>query len=269
MSDEVAHGSASPVPAGRVQSAAGAASAAAGSKARGATRQSRAPSSGRYARAAARTRTTGRRRRRRTIRAQAASEDGIADATAPSEPTSEALLHLPTEFVHPTACVGEGQPVVRAAAGSGVSRRRGARRTPRATGRTSVDGEGSIRTRLGRGAGTVFGKEVGRAGCGYGVRSSVGRGFQSAAGRAGTSGLAAGCRRPSERASPRARGARGSLGWLGRRRGRVAAAGRGAGGGAVSARARPADPGRLLPRLLEQNAVAAPARAGRAVAVRA
>jgi transposase InsO family protein len=42
------------------------------------------------------------RRRRRTIRAQAASEDGIADATAPSEPTSEALLHLPTEFVHPT-----------------------------------------------------------------------------------------------------------------------------------------------------------------------
>src|SRR6266545_892528 len=103
MSDEVAHGSASPVPAGRVQSAAGAASAAAGSKARGATRQSRAPSSGRYVRAAARTRTTGRRRRRRTIRAQVASEDGIADATAPSEPTSEALLHLPTEFVHPTA----------------------------------------------------------------------------------------------------------------------------------------------------------------------
>ena len=78
--DAAAPGSAPPVAAGRARSAAAAAPAAAGSTARAAARRSRVPSSGRCARAARRARTAGRRRRRRTTRAQAASEDGAADA---------------------------------------------------------------------------------------------------------------------------------------------------------------------------------------------
>jgi hypothetical protein len=78
---EVSRGSARQVVGGRSPSAVGVAPAAAGSTTRGAERGARAPSSGRRARATGRARTAGKRQRRRTTRAQAASEDGSADAT--------------------------------------------------------------------------------------------------------------------------------------------------------------------------------------------
>src|SRR6266508_5760683 len=81
MNDEAAAGSVPPISADPPPSAAGAAPAAAGSTARGAERGARVPSSGRCARAIRRARTAGRRQRRRTTQAQAASEDGSADAT--------------------------------------------------------------------------------------------------------------------------------------------------------------------------------------------
>src|SRR4029453_8886218 len=52
----------------------------------GAEQGARGPSSGRCARATRRARTAGRRRGRRTTRAQAAPEDGSADATRPPAP---------------------------------------------------------------------------------------------------------------------------------------------------------------------------------------
>ena len=103
-SDEASPGSAPSVPAGRSLSAAGAAPAAAGSTPRGAERQVQVPSSGRCVRATRRARTAGRQRRRRTTRAQAASEDGSADATRPPSKL---------EFVHPT---GRKRPQARSAA---------------------------------------------------------------------------------------------------------------------------------------------------------
>ena len=66
-------------------------------------------------------------------------------------------------------------------------------RSPRNTAQVGR-GVGSERVSAGAPV-TCSERRWGRAGCGYGVRSSVGRGFQSAAGRAGTRGLAADCRR--------------------------------------------------------------------------
>src|SRR6266508_5211962 len=121
MNDEAAAGSAPPVPADPPPSAAGAAPAAAGSTARGAERGARVPSSGRCARATRPARTAGRRQRRRTTQAQAASEDGSAEATGlqPTDPGT--APPLTTEFVHPTAFRAR----VRGSRGEVVSLKRG------------------------------------------------------------------------------------------------------------------------------------------------
>src|SRR5262249_29948380 len=92
--------------------------AAVGSTTRGAGGGVRVPSSGRRARPTGRARTGGRRQRRRTTQAQAASNHGSADATRlRAQRTSGTGPCLTTEFVHPTgifrSCGGDRTPLLR------------------------------------------------------------------------------------------------------------------------------------------------------------